>query len=427
MATVSFLFRTTKDKAKLKLRFFFRKDNVNSFIETNTNILVTREYWEKYHNAIRVKDIVYRNMQNDVHNEINAIENFVLEKVEGKDVSFYDKNWLNEIIDQFYNPKDVIETGDGAKVEKISEVLLDWFDIYKVDRKRNASDATLRKVNVVKQLVDRYQKEKRKKLLVKDVDVKFCNKFEEYCYENGYSTNTISRTIVFIKTICNHAKANGVLVSQTFDLVKTKREKVKSIYLNEKDILKIEELEDLPETLDNARDWLLISCYTGQRVSDFMRFEKDMIKYHTNKKGELKAILEFMQQKTSKLMSIPLSSKVLDILDKREGEFPRSISDQKYNDFIKKVCEKAKLNERVEGTKKEEISKGVWRNKKGVFKKWEIVSSHIGRRSFATNNYGKIPTVFLMNMTGHSTEKMFLTYIGKGSKDIAMELSEYFD
>ncbi|WP_413513226.1 site-specific integrase [Myroides odoratus] len=400
---------------------------MNSFIETNTNILVTREYWEKYHNAIRVKDIVYRNMQNDIHNEINAIENFVLEKAEGKDVSFYDKNWLNEIIDQFYNPNNAVETGEGAKVEKVSEVLLDWFDIYKVDRKRNTSDATIRKVNVIKQLVDRYQKDKRRKLLVKDVDVKFCTKFEEYCYENGYSTNTISRTIVFIKTICNHAKANGVVVSQTFDLVKTKREKVKSIYLNEKDILKIEKLEDLSETLDNARDWLLISCYTGQRVSDFMRFEKDMIKYHTNKKGELKAILEFMQQKTSKLMSIPLSSKVLDILDKREGEFPRAISDQKYNDFIKKVCEKAELNERVEGTRKVEITKKVWRNKKGIFKKWEIVSSHIGRRSFATNNYGKIPTVFLMNMTGHSTEKMFLTYIGKGSKDIAMELSEYFD
>lgn len=427
MATVRFMFRTTKDKAKIKIRFFFRKENVDYQLETYTKLTVTREYWDKYHNAVRIKDVTYRNMQNEVHNELNDIENFILEKAEQDDISLFDRNWLNQTIDQFYNPNDAIDSGEGGKVEKVSEVLLDWFDIYKVDRKRNASDATLRKVNVVKQLVERYQKEKRKKLLVKDVDIKFCNKFEEYCYENGYSTNTISRTIVFIKTICNHAKANGVLVSQTFDLVKTKREKVKSIYLNEKDILQIEELKDLPETLDNARDWLLISCYTGQRVSDFMRFEKDMIKYHTNKKGELKAILEFMQQKTSKLMSIPLSSKVLDILDKREGEFPRAISDQKYNDFIKQVCEKAKLNERVEGTKKVEISKNVWRNKKGVFKKWEIVSSHIGRRSFATNNYGKIPTVFLMNMTGHSTEKMFLTYIGKGSKDIAMELSEYFD
>ncbi|MFD0701777.1 site-specific integrase [Myroides pelagicus] len=427
MATISFMFRTTKDKANIKLRFFFRKENKNAFIETNTKLVVTREYWEKYHNATRIRDITYRNMQNEVHNELNDIENYVLEQASDKDVSFYDKDWLNQVIDQYYHPGDIIVDGDNEKVEKASEVLLDWFDIYKEDKKRTASEATLRKVNVVKQLVSRYQKDKRKKLLVRDVDVKFCTKFEEYCYDNGYSTNTISRTVVFVKTICNHAKANGVMVSNTFDLVKTKREKVKSIYLNENDILKLEKLKDLTETLDNARDWLLISCYTGQRVSDFMRFEKGMIKYHTNKKGELKAILEFMQQKTSKQMSVPLSSKVLDILDKREGEFPRAISDQKYNEYIKCVCEVAKLNDRVEGTKKVEVSKGVWRNRKGIFKKWEIVSSHIGRRSFATNNYGKIPTVFLMNMTGHGTEKMFLTYIGKGSNDIAMELSEYFD
>ena len=43
-----------------------------------------------------------------------------------------------------------------------------------------------------------------------------------------------------------------------------------------------------------------------------------------------------------------------------------------------------------------------------------------------SNNYGKIPTSFLMCMTGHSTEKMFLTYIGKSNKDIAMELTNYF-
>jgi hypothetical protein len=29
-------------------------------------------------------------------------------------------------------------------------------------------------------------------------------------------------------------------------------------------------------------------------------------------------------------------------------------------------------------------------------------------------------------MTGHTTEGMFLTYIGKSNKDIAMELTNYF-
>jgi len=54
------------------------------------------------------------------------------------------------------------------------------------------------------------------------------------------------------------------------------------------------------------------------------------------------------------------------------------------------------------------------------------VTSHIGRRSFATNFYGIIPTSYLIYTTGHSTEAMFLNYIGKSNKDIALEMAKYF-
>jgi hypothetical protein len=35
----------------------------------------------------------------------------------------------------------------------------------------------------------------------------------------------------------------------------------------------------------------------------------------------------------------------MEILKKYDGNFPRKISDQKYNEHIKNVCEKAKINE----------------------------------------------------------------------------------
>ena len=69
---------------------------------------------------------------------------------------------------------------------------------------------------------------------------------------------------------------------------------------------------------------------------------------------------------------------------------------------------------------------GLNRKIEGVYQKWEIVSSHIGRRSFATNFYLKIPTPLLMNATGHKKESTFLNYIGKASQDLAIELSKYF-
>jgi len=54
------------------------------------------------------------------------------------------------------------------------------------------------------------------------------------------------------------------------------------------------------------------------------------------------------------------------------------------------------------------------RKKYGRFAKWELVSSHIGRRSFATNHFGKIPTPIIIAATGHKSESIFLKYIGKG-------------
>lgn len=169
-----------------------------------------------------------------------------------------------------------------------------------------------------------------------------------------------------------------------------------------------------------------------------MRFTKDMIRYEKNKDGILKPFIEFTQIKTDKIMTVALHPKVIEILEKRNGNFPKVISDPKYNLYIKQVCRIAKITEMTKGSKLNDLNKDEteknkekddvkqYRKELGTFPKWELITSHIGRRSFATNFYGTIPTTYLMNVTGHSTEQMFLTYLGKSNKDLAMELTNYF-
>jgi integrase len=154
-----------------------------------------------------------------------------------------------------------------------------------------------------------------------------------------------------------------------------------------------------------------------------MKFTKTQIREEAGKQ-----LIEFTQKKTGKIMTVPLHPKVIEILNTRKGDFPRAISEPKYNEYIKTVCQKSEINEKVKGSKNVETSKNSkkYRKKSGTFEKWELVSSHIGRRSFATNFYGKIPTSYLIYVTGHSTEKMFLNYIGKSNKDLAIELTNYF-
>jgi integrase len=55
--------------------------------------------------------------------------------------------------------------------------------------------------------------------------------------------------------------------------------------------------------------------------------------------------------------------------------------------------------------------------------KWEMVTTHTARRSFATNEYkAGTPTISIMAITGHKTEKSFLKYIKATPKEHAQIL-----
>lgn len=61
-----------------------------------------------------------------------------------------------------------------------------------------------------------------------------------------------------------------------------------------------------------------------------------------------------------------------------------------------------------------------------IVEKWELVTAHTARRSFATNAYlAHVPTLAIMKITGHSSEKVFLRYIRISQEDNARQLQEH--
>jgi integrase len=77
----------------------------------------------------------------------------------------------------------------------------------------------------------------------------------------------------------------------------------------------------------------------------------------------------------------------------------------------------------IDENEKEKI---IHRKKFGKYPKYELVSSHVCRRSFATNLYGKIDTLTIMKITGHKTEKQFLEYIKITPKEYAEKLKDFW-
>ncbi|OFZ01848.1 MAG: hypothetical protein A3K10_00970, partial [Bacteroidetes bacterium RIFCSPLOWO2_12_FULL_31_6] len=313
------------------------------------------------------------------------------------------------LIHNYYNPKEQTT---------LPKRLADYIEYYKECKKYNLTNASIMKFNTIKTKVEAMELVLDKPILISDINENFKTEFVNYYKLKKYNTNTIQRELSFIKTFCRHARSNGLETSTQLDSLILQKAKVEKIYLTFAELEQIEKAKIKNEALKNAREWLIISCFTGQRVSDFLKFTKDMIRIEDGVK-----LIEFTQKKTGKIMSVAVHPKVQQILDKNNGNFPYTISDQRYNEHIKDVCKEAKLTTKVQGGK---LNPETNRKVSGIYPKHELVSSHIGRRSYATNYYGKIPTPLLMNVTGHSSEAMFLEYIGKTQTQQAKDLANYY-
>lgn len=413
MASIKFLIRKKSQQSTIYIRL---KDGRKVDLTAKTNFTIDSKLWSISKGKIILpKDAEDKSDLTDKHDKLIALGAEIDSKYNFRTPNqLINSQWLKDII----NPP--------QQENEIPTKLTDYIDYFTLHKKNSIGSSTYKRNNVYKHLIERFEIEAGIRHSIKDVDANFKLKFEAYCTKEKYSYNTIARTVKFIKTICYHARNNGIETHFQLNNISVKLQKTDKIFLTIAEIDKIQKTDLELEYLINARDWLIISCETGQRVSDFMRFKKGQIRYE--KKVPL---IEFTQVKTNKKMAIPLSKKVVAILKKRGGDFPREISDQRYNEYIKEVCKLAELNTKTRGSivqtvKVPNTNKKITRKVHGIFEKWKLVASHIGRRSFATNNYGRIPTSLLINVTGHSTETMFLEYIGKTETEKAIQLAEYF-
>lgn len=96
-----------------------------------------------------------------------------------------------------------------------------------------------------------------------------------------------------------------------------------------------------------------------------------------------KKCIKFIQKNKNEI-TLPLHPVVMDILYKNENTFPESMDIITYNKQVKLIAKMAGINSTLKvkiRTKHRVISL--------ITEKWRAISSHIGRRSFATNFYGK--------------------------------------
>lgn len=316
----------------------------------------------------------------------------------------------------------------GKAEKEIPTKFTDFVDYY-ISKRIGLAEGTIKAYNRTKNRVN----ERFPKLRMQDIDDNFKKEFAKYFDDNQYQRGYLRKTLKNIKDFWKFAKLKKVNVSddplfwQISKEFPDKETTPDDIYLNMNELEQIKNVE-LSDYLDNARDWLLISCWTSLRISDFMDlktnkiFEKDDQRYII--------LLPKKTRSTKKEITIPLFKEVERILEKRDGQFPRAISHPKYNEYIKMVCKKAGLRELVKGTKNRQKTiinnRIAYRNESGYFEKWELVTSHIGRRSFVSNFLRQIDAEKIKKITGHSTDSLIDLYNKATAIERAEELRENY-
>lgn len=409
MASITYLLIGSKPTKKIYCRLIVKRGEV---YQTNTGYSIGKSDWSANKKSPKTTTGELKNLK------------LKLELLKTNIESRYNEVERPEEVNAKWLKKQVANKGIKESRKKIF-YLDEAFNVYlnnppiKKTTSKPRSRGTILKYRTIQKKIYSFQKCNNKRYLVKDVDASFRDDFYNYLTKvEKLSNNTAGRYISFIKTVCIDARIRGAETSSQLEVVTGTYEKAYKIFLSFDEIAKINSTVYRSDYLENAKDWLVIGCYIGQRVSDLLILTEDNISH----KNDLD-IIELTQKKTGKTVFIPIEEPVRGILAKRGGKFPRKISSPNFNLYIKEVAKLAGITEEVEGSK---INPKTKRKEVGMYPKYELVTSHICRRSFATNFYGNMITSLIIQITGHSTEKMFLEYVDKPPIDNALKIAEYF-
>lgn len=324
----------------------------------------------------------------------------------------YTNQWLKTEVYNF------LEKSSSLETEDYKLFVVDFFQFYKEeilpkekgkDGLNSLTTQTLKNFNSAIQAFEKFESKMAYKHRFKDFDDEALETYKIYLYnELLLSPSTVNKYCKTLLSVLNKAKELGYSnLILKFNKIKEQQKVEDYTYLTFNEIDKLFS-HDFVGYLDNARDWLVLGCETGLRVSDLLNLTvSNLAKDDT---------IRLTTKKTKEHVTIPMSNNVKKIIAKNSG-FPRKISSQKFNDYIKKVCELAEINDVIKGAKQEYVTldsgKKVIRVKEMTLPKFNFISSHSCRRSFATNYYksGNVPKHVIMAITGHKTESSFMKYI----------------
>lgn len=289
-------------------------------------------------------------------------------------------------------------------------------------------ESTLKEYRTVFKGLEDFEKHKGTKLILREMDGKFLDQFEVFLSrkkntndgdKEGLLNDTIHKYISTLKVFLKWCNDNDYLVHP--DVFKTQKTNFKKkayneiIALSESEIQKLmnHDLSDRP-SLERVRDLFCLLCYTGQRFEDLINFDPKDIKNNA---------WDFISVKVKKRVIVPFEGYIApakDILERIGYSVPK-ISNQKFNEYIKTVGKLAGMDEIIKITRYSGKQKLVIEKRK-----YDFLSSHVGRRSMVTNLLSRnVPITLVQKLTAHSDIRTLMKYESANTDSLIDALNKF--
>lgn len=253
----------------------------------------------------------------------------------------------------------------------------------------------------------------------------FWNHFIPFLADQGLKYSTIGHVKANLVSVLNWSSKYGVKLNHSYSEVDIPNyipskislspDEISHIYhfkigkeetysFRSKKVLKLR--KNKIETLEKVRDMFVLGCNLGQRYSDLVRISPENF---------CNGIFSIVQQKTGNKCHVPINTMSIDsritfaILEKYGYHAPYTGDINNYNSYLHELLhhigedflDKVHIDNKINGV--------ITRETKY---RYQLISSHSARRSFATiNTLRNIPRSKILRATGHSSEKAFSRYI----------------
>lgn len=428
MKATAFIRKTaSKNDTNSVATIYFRLRDGKKDIKAASELTINPNHWssEKQGYKDRVA-LVSEEKKQALNNEVQNILNLINQNYTPES----DSEWLSALIDKYHHPNRY-KTKEEIEAEN-KPILLELFSEFLV--KHKLSEVRKKNFRVIQRTLARYElyvraTKKGQKDFTLDVDTVtsetlrdmwdfFENEYQYYeLYPSIYETipekrtpqprgkNTLIDCFSRIRTFFLWCFDNKLTTNRPFDKFPIEECKYGTpIYINleERDRIFNADLSATPQ-LEIQRDIFIFQTLIGCRVSDLYRMTRLNI---------VNGAVEYIQKKTKEgnpvTVRVPLNDKAKEILERykdHEGKLLPFISEQKYNEAIKKIFKLSGVDRIVtilDPLTRDEVKKPLY----------EVASSHLARRTFIGNIYKKVKDPNLVSaLSGHKEgSKAFRRY-----------------